>query len=952
MPAGQEAPLSYGQQRLWFLQQLYPDNPFYTYADLLEVDGPLDQDRVQAAYEQVVQRHKILHSSFQVHADRVIQRGVPDMQPVFRVYDLSEIAPEDQQVQAQEHCIAEARKPIDLQEGPMCRLILLRFSAQRHQLLLVMPHLITDNASYDIFLRELGIFYRGNPSEVSSLPALAIQYADFAYWQQHSKPKQKDIAYWKKKLAGSMPMLALPMDRPRPVMPSFKGAYQTEVLPDDIYQALISLSKQMNTTMFVLMLAAFKVLLHRYSNQREIVVGAPFSNRDQRALESMMGFFNETQALRTDIDPSMSFEEYVQQVRVTVLEAFEHKNTPFELLVRELNPQRQMSHNPLFQVMFLHKQGIETGNLDDQVSFRHPPFDLGVSKFDLTLAMLEEAGTLSSIFEYATDLFDASTIKRMQANYHCLLAEIIAQPQAKIGQLGILDEKERETLLSTWNPSRSQTPTDHPVAIHSLIERQVAAHPDAIALSHQGIYISYQVLNDRANAVASFLLEQSPSPANIVGICAEPGPEMIIAMIGVLKAGLAYLPIDPHYPKERIAFMLSDAGISLLLVEHRIRPLLELDTEELGVDMKSIDALAMRTDIGFASPLMSEDDLAYVIYTSGSSGRPKGVPISHKQLIHSTMARLSYYPETPSAFLLLSSFSFDSSVAGIYWTLCTGGKLVLSEKRIEQDMLRLSSLIAQEQVSHTLLLPSLYDLLLQHAGDTHLQSLRTVIVAGERCSPAVGRRHWETQPQIKLYNEYGPTEATVWATVHRIESTDTTSVPIGRPIPNTQVYVLDEQQNLVPIGVPGELYIGGPGVAGRYLNRPELSADRFVRNPIDPQSSYILYRTGDLVRYRPDGLLEFLGRTDEQIKIRGHRVELNEIAEWLRKQADVMEAAVIIGEPIKPSKQEDDSTVALLDQLSQMSPKDIEQLLASVEALSESEIALLLAQQTEMKRRT
>ncbi|MEM7373368.1 MAG: amino acid adenylation domain-containing protein [Bacteroidota bacterium] len=935
LETGASAPLSYGQQRLWLLQHLFSANPFYNYADMLILEGELDMDRLQQAFQQIVRRHRIFRIGFQTEDGKMIQRHMSEEFPFIEVHDLSNLPEEVSAQQTQKIAIEAARQPFDLSSGRLTKLLVIHQHAEAHVLVLIMHHIITDNASFEIFVKELGIFYRAKPAEIDTLPDAKIQYPDFAQWQQQGPVPSKQLSYWKQKLSGDLAILDLPTDRPRPTIRSFRGEYVSVPIPNKLQHALKALAQQLNTTLFVLLLSAFKVLLYRYAHQRDILVGVPISNRDQVALESMIGFFNETQVLRSGVDPTQSFEGFVQQVKTTVLEAFDHKQLPFELLVKELNPERELSHNPLFQVMFLYKEAPKAGQLDDSLSYRHATLDIGVSKFDLTLAIMEEHNQLSSIIEYATDLFDAATIERMQQNFLCLLTDAVAHPQKSIQQLDILSESDRISLLDRWNPPIQ--PLSEANHIHVLIEQQAHLRPQAIALKWEGGSMSYESMNQQAQLIANHLIQQTDSSYELIGICGEAGPEIILGILGILKAGKAYLPLDPDYPANRIQWMLEDAGVSLVLTGQGSR---DLSLSKI----KTVEIAALVS--GPKQPPLfpnQSSSLAYVIYTSGSSGRPKGVPISHSNLLHSTRARSTYYRNTPAAFLLLSSFSFDSSVAGIYWTLCGGGTLVLTKRRIEQDIARLSSLIQQQQISHTLLLPSLYGMLLRHADPTELASLKTVIVAGESCSNQVIKDHFAILPEVLLYNEYGPTEATVWATVHQIQEEDArTRVPIGQPIPRMHVYLLDDSLQAVPIGASGELFIGGEGIASGYLHRPQLSENRFLKHPIHPTSPYVLYRTGDMARFRSDGVLEFLGRKDEQIKLRGYRIELNEIEEVLRRQPGIQEVAVLMSEPENTSESLDVDSLTLATALLELGDEVSHHLLDSIESLSEKEVQLLL----------
>lgn len=943
MPDGQDIPLSLGQQRLWFLQQLYPDNPFYHYADIYRLRGTLHTGHLLAGIQQVAQRHDILRTTFPAGNGGPTQVIGQEAGMDISEFHLQHFAVDQKEAEARRLAIREARRVLDLNRGPLTRITLIHLDDHDHLLIFTMHHIITDKWSMQVLMEELAEIYRGlNAGSPVRLEQLPFQYADYAYRQRSQPPDTRHLAYWQKKMAGELPLLTLPTDHPRPLRPTFRGALCERRYPASLSSQLKELSMQADTTLFVLLLTAFKVLLFRYSKQEDILVGTPFTNRDQVALEKIIGFFNDTLVLRSDLAGDPPFRDLIKQVRQTVLDAFSHKNTPFEMLVRTLKPERHMSSNPLFQVMFLFQEFPEMPSFGEELTLEHRPLDFGVSKFDLTLYISEGQKGLTAGFEYATDLFEPATIERMHGHLEVLLKGIVADPEQRISALPMLTPPERRQILVEWN--NTSAPIPEMQGIHLLFEEQVRQHPDRPAVLFQGRRLNYRDLNDRADRVASYLRSLGLGPNPIIGLYTERSPDMIVGILGILKAGAAYLPLDPEYPEERINFMLQDAGVKVILTQASLQDSLSGSVTRCTV-LTGPDILSM-ADKTLPPVEVKSEDTAYVIYTSGSTGRPKGVPVTHRSLMCSTTARFDYYIHPPACFLLLSSFAFDSSVAGIFWTLCSGGKLVLPERRIEQDMDRLADLIAIHEVSHTLLLPSLYALLLQHAPLEKLTSLRAVIVAGEACSSVVCRSHFQTLPQAALYNEYGPTEATVWCTVHQIQPEDLEGpVPIGRPIANARIYILDQNHQPIPIGIAGELYVGGAGVAQGYLNRPDLTADRFISNPFSDDPADRLYRTGDLARYRPDGLIEFLGRADHQVKIRGYRIELDEIREALRQIPGVGDAAVIVREEQNPDDEtgmeEADHLVELLKTLG---PGEADRLLRSIEMLSDDELDYLLAE--------
>jgi amino acid adenylation domain-containing protein len=942
-PAGVAVPLSLGQQRLWFLQQLYPGNPFYHYSDAYRLKGPLHFDKLMEAFEMLAERHEILRTTFPMVEGRPIQFINEEVKFDVSEFDLRHLTVSERRAEANELALKDVCRPFDLSRGPLVRITLIRLDDQEHFLLITMHHIITDKWSMEILQDELSKAYQqlklNNPAKTDPLP---IQYADYAYWQRSQATDETQLAYWKTKLAGELPILKLPTDYPRPVRPSFRGGLMERKYDRTLLDRLKSLSRQADTTLFVVLLTAFKILLHRYSRQEDILVGTPFSNRNRVSLERLIGFFNDTLALRSDLSGDPPFLNLVEQVRQTVLEAFGHKNTPFETLVKVLSPGRDLATNPIFQVMFLYHKESDHPSFAPDLSLEYGPFDLGVSKFDLTLYISEGEEDLTAIFEFAKDLFDPATIERMHEHMTLLLEAIVQNPKAPISSLPMLTDAERRQLLVDWN--QTQTLLPEVSGIHRLFEEQARRQPDRPAVLFQYQRLTYGELNERADAMAGRLRMTGVGPDTVVGLCADRSPYLIVGIMAILKAGGAYLPLDPEYPLERLHFMVRDAEVPVILVQDHLSDLFA----ETGIKLYPLgeDVDLQKAPAPASSAETDRGDLAYVIYTSGSTGRPKGVPVTHRNLMYSTTARFDYYIQPPTCFLLLSSFAFDSSVAGIFWTLCSGGKLVLPERRIEQDMDRLADLIAIHEVSHTLLLPSLYALLLQHAPAEKLASLNLVIVAGEACSSSLCRNHFRMLPQVALYNEYGPTEATVWCAVYKVQPKDASGpVPIGRPIANTRIYILDQNHQPIPIGIAGELYVGGAGVAQGYLNRPDLTADRFISNPFSDDPADRLYRTGDLARYRPDGLIEFLGRADHQVKIRGYRIELDEIREALRRIPGVRDAAVIVREEQNPDDEtgmeEADHLVELLKTLD---PGEADRLLRSIEMLSDDELDYLLAE--------
>jgi len=876
------APLSFAQQRIWFLDQLEPENPLYNIHTGVELLGPLNVPVLLRSIAEILRRHEALRTTFAVIDDHPVQ--VINENAIFKlpVNDLQALDESQRQSKVSAWAEEDARRRFDLTKGPLLRANLLRLGETEHVLLLTIHHIISDGWSVGVFVRELAALYEAyTAGRPSPLQELSIQYADFAAWQRdwlQGERLEEQLSYWRAQLSDAPQLLKLPTDRPRPPVQSYKGAHETLLLCESLSRSLKELSRREGATLFMTLLAAFSTLLYRYSSQRDVLVGTPIANRNRAETESLIGFFVNTLIFRTRLSERMTFRELLGQVRETALEAYAHQDLPFEKLVEELQPQRSLSHSPVFQVMF-DLQNAPMRDLELQGLRLTPlPFDSRMAKFDLVLTVGETDGRMSGQLEYNTDLFDAATIRRMTRHLEHLLETAVSNPDEQVSRLPLLTDDERRQILFEWNDTQVENPPAS--CIHELFEQQAAAKPHAVALVHKDEQLTYRELNERANKLAHHLRTLGTGPESLVGVCLERSAEAVVAILGILKAGGAYLPLDPSYPRERLSWMLADAGAQIVITEEY----LERNVEEIETHINA----DLRTTI-------NGENLAYVIYTSGSTGKPKGVLISHRNLVHSTFARFRYYHERLDSFLLLSPFAFDSSVAGLFWTLCRGGMLVIPEEDSHQDPAYLAELSERHSVSHLLGLPAFYELILREARPRQLTSLRTVIVAGEPCPAELVQHHAETLPHAALFNEYGPTEATVWSSVYRFVPAVPFcgSVSIGRPVANTQIYVLDSQLQPVPIGVTGEVYIGGDGVARGYLNHSDQTAERFVPNAFNAKPGARLYRTGDLARFLADGNIEYIGRNDFQVKLRGYRIELSEIELALAQHPDVRESVVL-----------------------------------------------------------
>ena len=897
-----DLPLSFAQERMWFLSQLEPTNPFYNELLALRLQGSLNVIALEQSLNKIITRHEALRTNFASVDGLPAQVIAESLTLSVPVLDLRDLSSSDREIACQQFATTEAQRPFDLTSSPLIQANVLKLTEVEHILLLKIHHIVYDGWSCGIIIRELATIYSAFCNDLSpELRELPIQYTDFAVWQRvwlTGVVLLSQLAYWTQQLEGAPALLELPTDRVRPSTQTFRGAHQPFTLSKEQTLALIALSQRLGVTLFMTLLAAFQTLLYRYTGQTDICVGTAIANRTRAEIEGLIGFFVNTLVLRTDISGNPSFEELLYRVREVALGAYAHQDLPFEKLVEQLQPARDLSHTPLCQVMLVLDEPmpqIEMAGLTVSLL----AVETATAKFDLTLALENTATGLIGNWEYNTDLFDASTIARMARHFQTLLERIVANPEQRVSELPLLEERERHQLLVEWNNTTKEYPIDK--CIHQLFEEQVTRSPDAIAVVFEDKQLTYRELNQRANCLAHHLKTLGVEPEVLVGICVERSLEMIVGLLGILKAGGAYVPLDPAYPFERLSLMIEDAQPSVLLTQERLVEELPSHWSQVICLDSDWEAITHQSQENPSSAVKTQN-LAYVIYTSGSTGKPKGVLVTHHNLSQSTYARIFHYSEAVTSFLLLSSFAFDSSVAGIFWTLCSGGILVLPQQKFQQDLPQLTKLIAQNQVSHLLSLPSLYALILEQA-QQHLESLRTVILAGEPCPTKVLELHTKQLGHTFLFNEYGPTEATVWSTVYKCQSPQQrTHAPIGRPIANTSIYILDRHLQPVPIGVPGEVHIGGAGVARGYLNHPELTLEKFIPNPFSNEPGERLYKTGDQARYLTDGNIEFLGRLDNQVKIRGFRIELGEIEAVLNQHPDVQTTTVIAREDIPGDK--------------------------------------------------
>ncbi|HCF29074.1 MAG TPA: non-ribosomal peptide synthetase, partial [Cyanobacteria bacterium UBA11049] len=891
-------PLSFAQQRLWFIHQLVPDTPAYNIPIIIRLQGRVNVAVLEQSLNEIIKRHEILRTNFIVIDGQPVQVIQPDLNINLLVEDLQQLPQSDRTTETQHLIKKFAQQTFDLSSQPLLRAQLLRLGEAEYQLVLILNHIIVDGWSIGILIRELSAIYdafvNGKPSP---LPELPIQYLDFTYWQRQwlqGDRLQTLITYWKQQLGGNLPVLDLPTDAPRGSFPTFNGAQAKLVLSPSLSAELKNLCQQEGATLFMVLLAAFKTLLYRYTGQTDILVGSPIASRNRAEIESLIGFFVNVLVLRTSLDGVPSFRELLERVKVTALGAYTHQDLPFEKLVEELQPERHLSHNPLFQVMFvLQNVPLPTPKLSDiDITFEEG-FN-GTAKFDLTLFIEDREQGLVATLEYNTDLFNTDTMYRMLGHLQTLLEGIVANPDESIAELPLLTGFERKQILVDWN----QTQTDYPqhLCIHQLFEAQVEKTPDTIAVVFQHEQLTYQQLNQRANQLAHYLQKLGVQPEVPVCLCVDRSIEMVIGLLGILKAGGAYVPLDPAYPQERLEYIKQDVRSPLLLTQHKLKIQLFDEATQvicLDTDWEEIQQQSQENPVTTAKT----NNLAYVIYTSGSTGKPKGTMIVHSGIVnYLSWCTKAYNVSDGEGATVNSSIGFDATITSLFSPLIVGRKVVLLPGNEEIEALK-KALCFGTKFSLVKITPAHLEIL-SHLLDKEPENIQTqaLIIGGEALSEKVTAFWQKYAPNTRLINEYGPTETVVGCCIYEVEKQKYPggNIPIGRPIANTELYILDKYLQTVPIGVVGELYIGGAGVARGYLNRPELTAEKFIPNPFSDQPGTRLYKTGDLARYQPDGNIVYLGRIDNQVKLRGFRIELGEIEAALSEMPVVREAEVIL----------------------------------------------------------
>lgn len=889
-------PLSHGQRAMWLAHKLSPHSAAYNFASTARITAPIDTAAFQRALRRVIERHAILRTTYVAPDGEPVQQVKAKGESGFSQHNATGWTEEQLAVRLEQ----EADLPFDLEHGPLLRAALFTRAHDDHLLLLVVHHIAVDFWSLPIILDEIQLLYAAESAgRAAALPPITRRYLDFVKWQRDrlaSPDGDRAWSYWSRQLSGELPTLDLPTDRPRPPVQTYRGANHTLHLGTELTEQLKSLAKAEGVTLYVLLTAAFQTLLHRYSGQADILIGSPMSGRTRSEWEAVVGYFANPVALRADFSTDPTFQNLLQQVRTTVLGALEHQDFPFPLVVERLRPPRDPSRAPMFQVMIAWEKAQRTNTNGATAAGSLQIASLSTEQrgaaFDITLQVYETPAGLSCTFQYNTDLFDESTIARMAGHLRTLLAGAAADPRQQVSALPMLPEAERRQLVHGWNQTRHAEPGE--VCLHALIEAQVVRAPSAIALTCEGVSLTYAELNALANQLAHHLRDVGVGPDSIVGIAMERSLEMVVSLLGVLKAGGAYLPLDPDYPAGRLAYMLEDAQVAAILTQAHLAerlppcaaPLIVLDSTCAAVSDRSREN---------PSPLAGPGNLAYVIYTSGSTGHPKGAMNTHRGISNRLVWMQREYRLTADDVVAQKTpYSFDVSVWEFFWPLLTGARLVVTRPGGHRDPEYLARLITEQHVTTLHFVPSMLQMFLAQPGIESLASLKRVVCSGEALPLDLQQEFFHKLPAVELHNLYGPTEAAVDVTYWECQrDTVRRTVPIGRPIANTQIYILDERLQPTPIGVSGELHIGGVGLARGYLGKPALTAEKFIPDPFSGEQDARLYKTGDLARWTADGVIEYLGRLDHQVKIRGFRIELGEIETVLQHHPAVRECVVV-----------------------------------------------------------
>jgi amino acid adenylation domain-containing protein len=848
----------------------------------------------------ILGRHDVLRANFSAIKGQPIQSIAPTMSLSLDVVDLSALDAADRENESLRLSVEEALRPFELAKDPLLRAMLFRLAMEDYILLVVMHHIVCDGWSARVFTNELAVLYEAfSTGTTSPLPELPIQYADHAYWQRQRLQEEvfdQQVSYWRDILGDNPPLLDLPTDRPRQSYQTFCGANQTIIISSSLLKLLKALSRKEDVTLFMTLLAAFKVLLYRYTGQMDIVVGSPIAGRSHIETEDLIGFFVNTLVLRTDLSGNPLFRQLLQRIREVTIGAYEQGDLPLEKLVEVVKPERELSQNPFFQVLFNFENVPEKNINSPELGISEFEFDSGMAAFDLSVEIFEKKEELYCLINYNTDIFESLTITRMAGHYQSLLESIVTNPDQRVSDVQILTDTERKQMLVDWNDTSSGYPDDR--CVHQLFEQQVEHSPDAVAVVYEDEQLTYRELNARANQLARYLNKLGVGPEVLVGICVQRSLEMVVGLLAIIKAGGAYVPLDPAYPTERLAFMLSDTQTPVLLTQKRLVDKLPVYAGEIFC-LDGDDSAIARENAENPTSAATPANLAYVIYTSGSTGQPKGVEIQHGGVVNLIAWHQQTYKVAPNdRATQLASLAFDASVWELWPHLTAGASIHIPNEETRASPPKLLEWLSAEAITLCFMPTPLAESVLEEQLPKSL-ALRALLTGGDK----LHRRPPKDLP-FRLVNHYGPTENTVvttWAPVAPVTEADTPPV-IGRPICNTRVYVLDHHLNPVPIGIPGEMYISGDGLARGYLNRPELTAEKFIQNPFSADPKARMYLTGDLARYLPDGNIEFLGRIDNQVKIRGFRIEIGEVESVLGRHPAVEETVVIAREDVPGDK--------------------------------------------------
>jgi amino acid adenylation domain-containing protein len=937
---------------LWFIDQLAPGNAIYNIPGAVKLEGRLDLVALERVINEIVRRHEALRTRIEVEGGEAVQVIEAREPGRLDIQDLMSIPQKEREEEVKRRARAEAEAGFDLSRGPLLRVKVLKLEEEEHVLLFTLHHIVSDGWSMGVLVREVCALYEAmSEGKGSPLPELEIQYADYAVWQRKyltGGVLEDEVGYWREQLEDARGMDLL-TDYGRPAVPSYQGGRERIELGNEVYEGLRRLGQRVGATLYMVLMAAFKVVLMRYSGEEDVVVGTVIANRSRREVEGLIGFFVNTLVMRTDLSGNPSLRELVEREREVALGAYAHQEVPFEKLVKEINPERNLSRNPLFQVMMLLQNTRRSEVTLKGLKVMDICREMVTAKFDLTLDLAEARDNISGDLEYRQDLYRGATIRRMARCYERVVEAIVRDPEQRIQEIELMSEAEKKQTLEEWN--ETERSYGEPRLLHEMVREQAERRPESVAVVCGDEQVSYEELNKRADRLARFLRGLGTEREGRVGICVWRGVAMVESVLGVMKAGAAYVPMDPIYPVERLNYMAVDGGCEVVISDKGMKSELErvgcrvIDLEADGEEIKRESEQRCKNPVdGY--------NLAYLIYTSGSTGKPKGVMISHRSISNRIRWGVETLPlDENDALLQLASFSFDVSVWEIFTSLVSGGRLVLPKPDEHQSPEVIGRLIQDHKITVVNFVPQMLDLILDEPVGACFASLKWVTCGGEAL-PLETLRRFVLRFDTELYNFYGPTESSVDSAFWRCElEEDQTTAPIGRPIGNVQAYVLDSRMKPVLIGVPGELYIGGVALARGYQRSPDLTAEMFVPNPFSKERGARLYKTGDLTRYREDGNLEYLGRIDQQVKIRGFRIELEEIEAVLRQHPAVREAVVISKEQESTSRVIESAEIEYAQRIwpgepfferSQGDHRNILQLIDEIDALSEEEVELAL----------